>query len=281
VAVSYTAEVSRRSPTAFVVLVDQSGSMNEPFGMDSRVTKANFVSDVVNKWIDNLVIRASKNQKVRDYFEVAVLGYGGDVASALPGNSGLQPISAIADNPLRVEDRRMKVDDGAGGVIETPVKFRVWVDPRAEGQTPMCEALRAAADVLQPWLAENATSYPPTVINITDGQPSDGDPRNAATAVRRLGTSDGQVLLLNCHISGWGGSPLLYPSSVAGLPDSFAQGMFDISSELPDNLFDAAVSEGFPLSSGARGFGYQADTAALVKFIEIGTRPKDLVVAGE
>src|SRR5690242_20279915 len=89
---SYSAEVSRKSPTAFVVLVDQSGSMSEAFGMDSRVTKAKFVADVVNKWLDNLVIRASKNQKVRDYFDIAVLGYGGGVESVLPGSAGLQPI---------------------------------------------------------------------------------------------------------------------------------------------------------------------------------------------
>src|SRR5450756_3184251 len=100
----YSAEVSRRSPTAFVVLVDQSGSMGEAFGLDSRMAKATFVADVVNRWIDNLVIRASKNQKVRDYFHISVLGYGGAAASAISSvPPGLQPISVLADNPARIE----------------------------------------------------------------------------------------------------------------------------------------------------------------------------------
>jgi hypothetical protein len=277
---SYSAEVSRRSPAAFVVLVDQSGSMAEAFGLDSRIAKATFVADVVNRWIDNLVIRASKNQKVRDYFHVAVLGYGGSVGSATTSvPTGLQPISALADSPLRVEDRRMKVDDGAGGIIEAPVKFRVWVDPRADGQTPMCAALQASVDLLGPWVAAHSECYPPTVVNVTDGQPTDGDPRTVAQTLRRIHTEDGEALLLNCHISGWGGSALLYPSSVAGLPDSNAQVLFEMSSLLPERIFSNASQEGFPVQAGARGFGYQADAAALVKFIEIGTRPKDLVVA--
>jgi hypothetical protein len=279
---TYSAEISRRSPTCFVVLIDQSGSMAEPFGLDSRITKARFVSDVVNRWIDNLVIRASKNQKVRDYFHVAVLGYGGTVRSAISSlGGGLQPISALADNPMRVEDRKMKVDDGVGGIVETPVKFRVWVDPRAEGQTPMRAALEAAAALLTPWVGTHPDSYPPTVINITDGQANDGDPQAAAAAIRRIATGDGGTLLLNCHISNLGGIPTLYPSSVQGLPDATAQMMFDISSEMPSNLYEAARAEGYPVVEGARGFGYQADAAALVKFIEIGTRPKDLVVVAE
>jgi hypothetical protein len=280
--VSYSAEISRKSPTAFIVLIDQSGSMADTFGLDSRITKAKFVSDVVNRWIDNLVIRASKNLKVRDYFHLAVLGYGGGVESAIRSlAAGLQPISALADNPLRVEDRKMKVDDGVGGIVETPVKFRVWVDPRAEGQTPMCAALEAASALLRPWVSEHATAYPPTVINITDGQATDGDPRSTATRLRSIGTDDGSCLLLNCHISNLGGVPTLYPSSAATLPDPAAEWLFEMSSELPSNVYEAAVAEGFPLDPGARGFGYQADAASLVKFIEIGTRPKDLVVVGE
>lgn len=277
---AYNAEVSRKSPTAFVLLVDQSGSMSEPFGLDSRVSKAKFVSDVVNKWIDNLVIRASKNQKVRDYFDVAVIGYGGTVRSAVP-TDGLQPISAMADSPLRVEDRRMKQDDGAGGLVEVPVKFRVWVDPRAEGQTPMGAAIEAAMDILRPWVAAHPDSYPPTVINITDGQATDGDPRGVARELTQLGTADGQVLLLTCHISNLGGVPVFFPSSSAGLPDAASAAMFEMSSPLPGILLEAAAGDGFQVAAGARGFGYQADAAALIKFIEIGTRPKDLVVAVE
>jgi hypothetical protein len=171
-------------------------------------------------------------------------------------------------------------DDGAGGVVETPVKLRVWVEVRAEADTPMSSALNSAQALVRDWAASHPDGYPPTVINITDGQATDGDPRAAAEHIRDVGTSDGQVLLLNCHISAWGGTPTLYPSGVAGLPDAFAQNLFEMSSELPPRLADAATSAGYPISAGARGFGYQADAAALVKFIDIGTRATDLIVVG-
>jgi hypothetical protein len=277
--VSYQAEISRRSPTAFVLLVDQSGSMAEPFGLDASRSKAAFVADVVNKWIDNLVLRCSKGADIREYFDVAVLGYGGGVRSALPSvGEGLQSIRILADHPLRIEDRRRKVDDGAGGVVESNVKFRVWVDERAESDTPMAAALGTARDLLGEWIAQHPDSYPPTVLNITDGQATDRDPRPTATSLRQMETGDGSVLLLNCHISGWGGAPTLYPSSVADLPDAQAEILFEMSSPLPEPIFASAQSAGYPVSDGARGFGYQADAAALVQFIDIGTRANAVAV---
>lgn len=275
----YSAEISRRAPTAFVLLIDQSGSMAEPFGLDASRSKAEFVADVVNKWIDTLVLRCSKGTEVRHYFDIAVLGYGGSVRSALPSiRNGFSPIAAFADQPLRIEDRTRTVDDGAGGVVETRVKFRVWVDPRAESDTPMTAALAEAEALTSSWVREHSSSYPPTVLNISDGQPTDGDPRTIASRIHNLATDDGNVLLLNCHISGWGGVPTIYPSSATGLPDPQAEMLFEMSSELPDRIVEAARGAGYPISHGARGLGYQADAAALIKFLEIGTRAHELVV---
>lgn len=276
---SYSAEISRRSPTAFVLLIDQSGSMAESFGLDSTKSKAAFVADVVNKWIDNLVLRCARGMEIRDYFEVAVLGYAGGVRSALPSvGDGIRPISELAESPLRIEDRKRMTDDGTGGVIEAAVKFRVWVDAQAGADTPMCAALAKARVMLATWIEEHPDAYPPTVLNITDGGATDGDPRDAAESLRQLATSDGEILLLNCHISGFGGSPTLYPSSVGDLPDDLAQTLFDMSSQLPERVLDGVRGAGYPVGEDARGFAYQADAAALIKFIEIGTRASEIVV---
>ena len=142
----YSAEISRRSPSSFVILVDQSYSMSEPFGLDQTRSKADFVTDVVNKWLQNLILRCAREHEVRDYFHIAVIGYGNSVGSLLRGNPGLRPISEIADDPIRVDERQQKVDDGAGGVIEMAVKFPVWVESVANGHTPMNEALQAGDD---------------------------------------------------------------------------------------------------------------------------------------
>lgn len=276
----YSAEISRRSPTAFVILVDQSGSMAEPFGMDASFTKAGFVADVVNKWLQNLVLRCAKGESVRDYFDIAVIGYG-EAAAPLLGRGGLQPLSQIAGAPLRVEDRKRKVDDGAGGLVEMNVKFPVWVDAQASGRTAMRAALMEAHRLLATWVGTHDGSFPPTVVNITDGQGTDGDPRDAATTLRSLATDDGEVLLFNCHISGAGGRPVLYPTSVEDLPNAFAEALFEMSSPLPEAILKSAREFGHALLDGARGFAYQGDAAAFVSFLEIGTRGNNLPVVIE
>src|SRR5437763_11169830 len=177
---AYTAEISRTNPSCFVLLIDQSGSMSDPFGAgDAGTQKANGAADAINRLLQNLVIKCAKSEGVRDYYSVGVLGYGSNSGPAFGGalaGRELVPISEIADNPARVEERTKKVDDGAGGLVDQTVKFPVWFDPVANGATPMCAALDRAQQIMSAWAGQHAASYPPIVINITDGESTDGDP---------------------------------------------------------------------------------------------------------
>src|SRR5205085_392090 len=96
-------------------------------------------------------------------------------------NGPIVPISRLADEPLRIDDRLQKIADGAGGLVEHSVKFPIWVDPHAEGGTPMTDALRQAHATLSSWTEKHPRSFPPVVFNITDGEATDGDPSAAAT----------------------------------------------------------------------------------------------------
>src|SRR5437016_1113766 len=143
----YSAELSRSSPTCFVFLIDQSSSMAEPFGAQPEKPKAQGVADGINRLLQNLVLKCAKSDGIRDYFHVGVIGYGARVAWALGGSLAgqkLVPISLIANNPLRVEPRTRRVDDGAGGLVEQKFKFPVWFEATACGRTPMCQALTEA-----------------------------------------------------------------------------------------------------------------------------------------
>lgn len=81
---SYTAEISRTSPTAFLFLVDQSGSMQEV--MTNGKSKAQFVADVLNRTLATLITRCTKSEGTRNYFEVGVLGYSNsDAQNGLAG----------------------------------------------------------------------------------------------------------------------------------------------------------------------------------------------------
>src|SRR5436309_12616751 len=99
-----------------VFLIDQSSSIAEPFGAQPDKPKSQGVADGINRLLQNLVLKCAKADGVRDYFHVGVIGYGGRVAWALGGELAghkLLPLSAIANHPLRVEQRTRKVDDGA------------------------------------------------------------------------------------------------------------------------------------------------------------------------
>jgi hypothetical protein len=271
----YSAEISRTNPTALVFLLDQSSSMLEPFGSQPEKRKADGVADALNRLLQNIVLKSAKADGVRDFFYIAMIRYGGRVESAFEGplaGSALVPISRLANNPLRLEVRTRKLDDGAGGVLEQSFKFPVWFEARPTGRTPMCAALRQAREYLRVFLGAHPNCYPPIVINITDGQPTDGDPREETKELCSLASSDGNVLLFNAHLSDKQDRPIEFPADEAGLPDQFARLLFQMSSPLPPKLLEAARADGFPTGPRSRGFVFNADLVAVIRFLDIGTR---------
>ncbi len=57
---TYTAEISRSNPSCFIFLIDQSGSLQDPFGGgESTKKKADGVADAINKLLQNLVIKCA------------------------------------------------------------------------------------------------------------------------------------------------------------------------------------------------------------------------------
>jgi hypothetical protein len=271
----YAAELSRATPTCLLFLIDQSSSMAEPFGGQPEKPKAQGVADGINRLLQNLVLKCAKADGIRDYFHVGVLGYGGRVGWALGGalaGQSLVPISAIANQPLRVEQRARKVDDGAGGLVEQKFKFPVWFEPTAGGRTPMCKALTTAAEALKTFIAQYPDSFPPLVINISDGKATDGNPEMPAYQLRNLSTADGNVLFFNAHLSAANARPIEFPSQESQLADPDARVLFRMSSVLPPRLEAAARNDGFPVTAGARGFVFNADLVAVVRFLDVGTR---------
>jgi hypothetical protein len=271
----YSAEISRTNPTAVLFLLDQSSSMLEPFGGQPDKRKADGVSDAINRLLQNLVLKCAKSDGIRDFFHVGMISYGGQVQSAFGGalaGAATVPISRIANNPLRVEVRTRKVDDGAGGLIDQQFKFPIWFEARPTGRTPMCAALVKAKEYLRTFLGVQPNCYPPMVINITDGRPTDGDPQEPAKELCALASRDGNVLLFNAHLSDKLNRPVEFPADESGLPDDFAKLLFRMSSTLPPKLLEASQSEGFATGLRARGFVFNADLVAVIRFLDIGTR---------
>ncbi|HKB15188.1 MAG TPA: vWA domain-containing protein [Planctomycetota bacterium] len=274
----YTAEISRKQATAFLFVLDQSGSMKDK--MSSGITKADFVADVLNKTLANLIVRSTKSDGVRNYFDVGVIAYGGKgVGSGFDGEgtgSVLQALGDVAANPLRVEERTKKMDDGAGGLVEQPIKFPVWFEPKAVGGTPMCEAMRQAAAALVEWCDAHPGSYPPTVIHVSDGESTDGDPEEIGRQLHEIATDDGNVLVFNLHIDASEGTGIMFPNEEKSLPDAHSRRLFRMSSALPEHLVKFATQMGYTASPDSRFFGYKVGTEGIVDFFDIGTRASEL-----
>jgi hypothetical protein len=276
----YTAELSRNNPTSLIFLIDQSSSMAEPFGAQPEKPKAEGVADGINRLLQNLVLKCAKGDGIRDYFHVGVIGYGGRVTWALGGKlAGLKlvPISLLANSPLKVEERTRKVDDGAGGLVEQKFKFPIWFEPVAGGRTPMCQAITDATAIIEEFVGKYPTCFPPLVINISDGKPTDGHPEVPAAKLRGLTTADGNVLFFNAHLSSTPARPIEFPSRESELPDPYAVVLFKMSSVLPPKLRDAAQSEGFRVDDNSRGFVFNADLVSVIRFLDIGTRAAQTV----
>jgi hypothetical protein len=277
--VTYSAEISRVNPTCFIFLIDQSASMSDPIGGEVPQRKAEVVADAINRLLTELSVKCAKEEGVRDYFHVAVIGYGLSVGSAFTealAGRDLVPLSEVAENPARLDERMKKVPDGAGGLVDTSTSFPVWLDPVANGGTPMCRALGYAESILDKWLGEHPGCFPPIVLNLTDGESTDGDPANAASTIQTQASADGAALLFNLHVSAAGASAITFPDSEAALPDTYSRALFGMSSLLPPHMRSYAAQQGFKTSDATRGFVYNADIASVVQFLDIGTRATDL-----
>ena len=237
------------------------------------------MADAINRLLQNLGIKCARAEGIRDYFDVGVIGYGKHVLPAFGGTlkgMELAAISQVAGNPIRIEERTRQVEDGAGGLVNQTVKFPIWFDPVAENGTPMCEALTKAQSILQNWIGSHATSFPPILINITDGESTDGDPSKLAGSIQQLATNDGNVLLFNVHISSKKASPIEFPDSEENLPDEHARLLFRCSSILPEVMRNYAQQMGYAMTDLTKGFVFNADMVAVIKFLDIGTKVSDL-----
>lgn len=148
----------------------------------------------------------------------------------------------------------------------------VWLEPFTDGLTPMCQMFRFTREVVADFLSEYSNCFPPVIVNITDGESSDGDPSQAAEDLKRCSSVNGNVLLFNVHISSIETKTIAFPSCSEQLPDRFSRLMFSLSSELPDVMMSSAGRyPEYCLQPGARGFIFNASMADVSRMLAIGT----------
>lgn len=266
---TYSSEISRKNPGLFIFLIDQSRSMSHKIGGSTR-SKAVEAADAINRQLNELINRCTKSEGIRDYFEVGIIGYGSarGTAISLLADSTLVPISELESRILKMEKRMQTIEDQ-----EVEYELPIWFEPIAASDTPMVRAFNLAESWAKDWAAEHPDSFPPVLINISDGEATDGDPKEVADKIFEISTSDGKAMVWNCHLSRNDMQPVSFPSDTSKLPeDKYAHTMFDMSSELPDNMLAIAREEYTIVDDGARGYVFNAQLEDLIKLLDIGTR---------
>jgi hypothetical protein len=267
----YEKQWSSTQPGCVIFLLDQSGSMDDPFGgtqVGAGKRKKDAVATVLNSFLNELIKTNTVGADVRQRADIAVLGYSGKGCQrALAGPLAAKSFVSLAElqaDPVRIDARTRKEMDDTGNILELPVYFPIWVEAVAEGGTPMCEALRQAKQLAEQWTAAHPGNYPPVVINVTDGMATDckdAELRQAADDLMRVSTGDGQVLLCNCHVTNLSAAEVLFPTGEDQVPsDRYARLLFSISSAIPDparaNILSAT---GTDLPAGSRFFIFHGD----------------------
>lgn len=266
-------------PGCIIFLLDQSGSMEGQFSgsqIGSGRRKIDMVSTVLNNLLNELITTNTVGEVVKPRADIAVLAYGNGVYSALSGElkkKDFVSLETLKDNPLRIEQRKRQDVDEADSIVTINVNFPIWVDPQITGGTPMCAALRRARDLATQWVVAHPDNYPPVVIHVTDGDSGDGDPTQSAKELRDIRTSDGNVLLFNCHITDINIAPVEFISNSNEAPsDRSAQLMFSISSEIPESACkNIASRSGKVLPEGARGFIFNGDANSVKQMFTFAT----------
>lgn len=276
----YSCAITRANPTAFIILLDQSGSMSESTlyeGME--MTKAQALTMATNALIDELIDRCRRSDGINDYYHIAVIGYSGRGVCNLLSSGGFVTPSELAARtvPTQVITRERTLPDGSTVITSTPCNR--WVEPVATGVTPMYEALARALQMVEMICTTELfrASYPPTIINITDGEATDATCEQLlalAERIRSISTLYGQALLMNINLCKEDSSrAVIFPSSAEELPENrYARMLYEMSSELPSR-YDPMIMRSHPTAKCGpfRAMGYNALIGDAIAIMNIGT----------
>ena len=281
--IPYTAQITRSTPTAFIFLVDHSVSMRRTtnlFGED--MTLSEVAARIVNRQINELVLRCIKSNEVRHYYDIAVIGYGEEAYSGwngtLRGRDFVSP-EVLRDNPYQKIITREQKRTRKGVVLKEVEKVQ-WITAKHTGRrTHLHEALAKAQRLLDEWMKEHHDKdcYPPTIINITDGV-FNGTTRNRlmqqTNEIKSMFTNDGNVILFNIHITASkSAEEVVCPIDKQELQgNKYAELLFEISSLLPIR-YNADIKKFLNDNWQGRhvAMGINVDATTLIKLMDIGT----------
>ena len=280
---AYTAQITRNTPTAFIFLIDQSVSMQKYttlYGEEMPMAEA--VARIVNHQLNELVLRCIKGSETRDYYDIAIIGYGENAYSGwkgeLEGRDFVKP-SELKEHPYKKITTK-KETRTRKGVKVVEIEEVQWIEAEAtEGWTRVHHAFEKAKGLLDEWMEKHHDKdcYPPTIINITDGEFNGATKEyvlQQANELKSMFTNDGNVILFNIHISANKAVCVTCPASKDEVSfSSLATTMYEMSSLLPMRYSDriADLREDGTPNNRYRAMSINADMSTLIQLMDIGT----------
>ena len=280
---AYTAQITRNTPTAFIFLIDQSVSMqNYTTLYGEEMPMAEAVARIVNHQLNELVLRCVKGSETRDYYDIAIIGYGENAYSGwkgeLEGRDFVKP-SELKEHPYKKITTK-KETRTRKGVKVVEVEEVQWIEAEAtQGWTRVHLAFEKAKGLLDEWMEKHHDKdcYPPTIINITDGEFNGATKEyvlQQANELKSMFTNDGNVILFNIHISANKAVCVTCPASKDEVSfSSLATTMYEMSSLLPMRYSDRIADlrgDGTP-NNRYRAMSINADMSTLIQLMDIGT----------
>ena len=144
----------------------------------------------------------------------------------------------------------------------------------------MLMAFRTARSVVEQHISDYPNSFPPVVLNISDGEPTDcGEPIDwellvsECDSIRSLGSEGSRPIICNVHLDPIGqDSPSLYPAEpprVSGVES----GLWLASSKIPEHM--APLVPGVPADAARtnerRFFVFNSDLICFHEFLNFST----------
>lgn len=278
----YRQPVTHRERTAIIFVVDCSISMLQPAKIGNLILpKIEIIELICNYMIDELILRASRGDKVRNYYDIAVIGYSqGRAESLLPGNDDLMPIDRLAELMPMPNTIYTAGHGEDGSILNAPITLHEWIKPRAAGSTPMHEALAYVCMLVERWCRnlDNRYSFPPMVFHITDGACNDADEQallDIAECIKRTHTEDGNTLLFNIHLSSTMEDDYheIFPHAKKFKPNRYdREVLYAMSSVIPKELEHlVAYLLGLKHRGPYRGVAFNSSPVELLSILNIGT----------
>lgn len=276
----YTQVISPEYRGLFIIAIDQSASMQEAFAHYSMiVSKSEVASMVASALIDEIVMHSGKDNNICDtcpYCDIAVLGYSGSSAyPLLSENSFILPITYFEQHSPEIITRTFEyLRDGDHLELVTE-NYHEWITPHACGATPMADMFSLVNQIVYDWCnnPSNYDSFPPIVLNITDGYDDTNTPdltQSKAEELKSNLTNHGHALLFNIFIDSDPETERLTFPNIDSIPANHpAEALATTASLLPERFHAIAKHYNPTAQPPYRAVCYNATILNIIPMLDI------------